>query len=58
MRVRASGEAAIVRYRVRIEVWFGDQRDGGEFWHTDAYELREAGWQAVWSQATRIRNQA
>jgi len=23
-------------------------------WHTDCYELRDAGWQAVWSQATVI----
>ena len=24
-------------------------------WHTDLYELRAPGWQAVWSQATELR---
>ena len=53
--VRFYGNAAIVRYRVRIDVRFGDQRDAAVFWHTDLYELRDGRWQAVWSQATRIR---
>jgi hypothetical protein len=55
LAVRCYGQAAIVRYRVHIEVGFGDGRDAGEFWHTDLYELRDGRWQAVWSQATRIR---
>lgn len=55
MAVRCYGHAAVVRYRVRIEVGFGDQRDADQFWHTDLYELRDGRWQAVWSQATRIR---
>jgi hypothetical protein len=55
IRVRVYDGAAIVRYRVRIEGEFGGERDAGEFWHTDAYEFRDARWQAVWSQATRIR---
>lgn len=53
--VRCYGYAAIVRYRVRIEAGFGDQHDRDLFWHTDLYELRDGRWQAVWSQATRIR---
>ena len=57
IRVRLSGEAAILRYRVRIEINVGDTHDEGTFWHTDTYELRGGQWQAVWSQATRIREQ-
>jgi hypothetical protein len=53
--VRCYGEAAVVRYRVRIEVGFGEGQDADAFWHTDLYELRDGRWQAVWSQATRIR---
>jgi hypothetical protein len=55
IRVRLYDRAAIVRYRVRIEIVFDGGRDVGNFWHTDAYELRGDRWQAVWSQATRIR---
>ena len=29
--------------------------DSDRFWHTDMYDLRDGRWQAVWSQATRIR---
>lgn len=53
--VRFFGNAAAVRYQARIEVRFSNQRDGGLFWHTDIYETRDGRWQAVWSQATRIR---
>ena len=53
--VRVYGNAAAVRYQARIEVRFSDQRDSGLFWHTDIYETRDGRWQAVWSQATRIR---
>ena len=55
IRVRLYDKAAILRYRVRIEILFGGGQDAGTFWHTDAYELRGDRWQAVWSQATRIR---
>jgi hypothetical protein len=55
LRVRLYGQAAILRYRVRIEISFGGEQDAGTFWHTDAYERRDGVWQAVWSQATRIR---
>ena len=53
--VRCYRDAAVIRYRVRIEVAFADGRDADTFWHTDLYELRDGRWQAVWSQATRIR---
>jgi hypothetical protein len=53
IRVRVYQDAAILRYRVRIEIAFSGGTDGGEFWHTDVYERREGSWQAVWSQATR-----
>ena len=33
-----------------------DGVDRDRFWHTDVYELRDDRWQAVWSQATRIRS--
>ena len=55
LRVRLYDQSAIVRYRVRIEISFGGEQDTGNFWHTDAYERRDGIWQAVWSQATRIR---
>ena len=54
--VRGCAEVALLRYTARISV---AEDGGGEIsitcWHTDCYELREAGWQAVWSQATVIK---
>jgi hypothetical protein len=58
MRVRRYDRGAILRYRVRIEILVDGTKDSGNFWHTDAYELRDDRWQAVWSQATRIREQS
>lgn len=55
LAIRAHRDVAILRYRVAIEVRFEDGIDRGEFWHTDVYERRDGRWQAVWSQATRIR---
>jgi hypothetical protein len=55
MVVRSWGDAAALRYRVRIAVAFDGQQDADSFWHTDIYELRDERWQAVWSHATRIR---
>ena len=57
IRVRLYDQAAILRYRVRIEVTVDGARDQGTFWHTDAYEVQEGTWRVVWSQATRIREQ-
>lgn len=58
IRVRLYDGAAILRYRVRIEIQVNGGQDAGTFWHTDAYELRDNQWQAVWSHATRIRESA
>lgn len=55
-RVHVYGAAAVIRYRARIVVRDADgETDSGLFWHTDIWELRGDSWQAVWSQATRIR---
>ena len=48
--------AAVLRYRVAIEAAFPGGHDADRFWHTDIYERRDDRWQAVWSQATRIRS--
>lgn len=49
-------DAGAVRYRARIAVEFGSGgNDSGLFWHTDIYRRTADGWQAVWSQATRVR---
>ena len=54
VRARVHGAAAIVRYRVYIDIDWNGGHDDGEFWHTDYWELRDERWQAVWSQATRV----
>jgi hypothetical protein len=57
VRVRLLGStAAAVRYQVAIEIAWEGGEDGGRFWHTDVYELRDGQWLAVWSQETRIRS--
>ena len=56
VRVRVHGDSAILRYEVRIDIGFAPgQNEAGSFWHTDYWERRDGQWQAVWSQATRIR---
>ena len=56
VRVRAFGAAAVLRYQARIVVHdAAGEADSGLFWHTDIWEHRGDTWQAVWSQATRIR---
>jgi hypothetical protein len=55
MAVRVYETAAVVRYQARIEIVVDGSRDSGSFWHTDLYEVRGGRWQAIWSQATRIR---
>ena len=52
--VRLFEGAAAVRYIARIVVSFTGGHDDARVWHTDLWELREAGWQATWSQATQI----
>ena len=56
IRVRLHGDAAILRYEALIEMHMSDDIDRDRFWHTDFYERRDGRWQAVWSQATRIRS--
>jgi hypothetical protein len=55
MAVRGCDQVALLRYQARIAI---AEDGGGETritcWHTDSYELRDARWQAVWSQATVI----
>jgi hypothetical protein len=56
MTVRILGpSAAVVRYQVLIDAEYPGGPDVHRYWHTDIYELRDGRWQAVWSQATRIR---
>jgi hypothetical protein len=50
--VRVSAQMAVLRYRATLSFPSGKQLD---CWHTDHYELRDAQWQVVWSQATEIR---
>jgi hypothetical protein len=54
VRVRVYAGAAVVRYIARIVVAFPGGVDHARVWHTDLWERREDGWQATWSQATRL----
>jgi hypothetical protein len=56
VRVRFWGTAAALRYEVDIEVVHDGTTYQDHCWHTDIYELRDGGWVAVWSHATRIRS--
>jgi len=51
MSVRLSEQMAVVRYLARLQFPSGRVV---VCWHTDMYERRAAGWQAVWSQATEV----
>jgi hypothetical protein len=53
MSCRISAAMALVRYRANLSFPSGRRV---VCWHTDSYERREQGWQAVWSQATEISN--
>jgi hypothetical protein len=55
MSVRLSEHMAIVRYQALLTFPSGRVV---RCWHTDSYERRSAGWQAVWSQATEISQPA
>lgn len=56
IEVRLAGTVATIRYRAELEVVFGGYRvPRAGYWHTDTYELADAGWRAVWSQATQIQ---
>ena len=51
MQVRFSAAMGAVKYQARLTFPSGKVLD---CWHTDIYELRGSGWQAVWSQATQL----
>ncbi len=54
--VRMHGEAAVIRYRSKLEIVVqGQQVPLQHYWHTDSYERRDGRWQVVWSQATGSR---
>ena len=51
--VRMHGDAAVIRYRSRLEIVVDGQRvPEAQYWHTDSYERHGGRWQVVWSQAT------
>lgn len=57
MDVRVHGRVALVRYRAQLQLAAAPgaaPRPAFECWQTDTYELRDGGWQVVWSQATKI----
>lgn len=51
MSFRISAQMAVVRYKAHLRFPSGREV---VCWHTDSYERRVQGWQAVWSQATGI----
>lgn len=51
MSFRLSAHMAVVRYKARLQFPSGRVV---VCWHTDSYELRAPGWQAVWSHATEV----
>lgn len=51
--VRVQGDAAVIRYRSKLEIVVqGEKVPLQRYWHTDTYEKRDGRWQVVWSQAT------
>jgi hypothetical protein len=51
--VRMHGDAAVIRYRSRLEIVVDGQRvPEAQYWHTDSYEKFAGQWRVVWSQAT------
>lgn len=55
IEVRLSEDAAVLRYKSRIVVFFpgeGERTDGA--WHTCLYENRDGRWQIVWEQTTIV----
>ena len=53
--VRVFADAGAVRYQARIG-FDPDGSDAALYWHTDLYRRADGRWQAVWSQATKIRD--
>ncbi|HEX2010865.1 MAG TPA: nuclear transport factor 2 family protein [Roseateles sp.] len=55
MSLRICAQMAVIRYQARLRFPSGREL---LCWHTDSYERRAPGWQAVWSQATGIAQPA
>ncbi|WP_228851800.1 nuclear transport factor 2 family protein [Aegicerativicinus sediminis] len=55
IRVRISGNLAVLRYKSNIEITVGGNAlPLRAHWHTDIYENIEGSWKIIWSQATVI----
>ena len=55
IQVYVYGDAAILRYRASVELAVqGETQPVQHFWQLEVYEKRRDGWQAVFSQATRV----
>lgn len=55
IEVAVYGDGAVLHYRAVAEVVVqGEVQPVQHFWETAVYEKRPDGWQAVWSQATRM----
>ena len=56
--VRVNGSTAVLRYRATLVMIVSGADTVKPFghWHTDVYEKPDNRWQAVWSQATAIKN--
>ena len=55
VQVYVYGDVAILRYRATVELAVqGEAQPVQHFWQIEVYEKRRDGWQAVYSQSTRI----
>jgi len=55
IQVYVYGDVAILRYRATVELAVqGEAQPVQHFWQIEVYEKRRDGWQAVYSQSTRI----
>jgi Domain of unknown function (DUF4440) len=55
IQVHLYDHVAIIRYQSDLEVIAnGRSVPRARYWHTDSYRHKNARWQVVWSQATRI----
>jgi len=56
IEVRVFAGVALLRYQADLQMGASlAEASSLACWHTDSYELRDATWQVVWSQATLIR---
>ena len=51
---RSSTTTVVLRYQARIALAVAHDVEEFVAWHTDLYELRDAAWVVVWSQATIV----